>query len=1141
MITRADIKKETNSKTYSRGYRIWQEGGVLDLQVLETEENNIIKLTGCVEGSGGNIYSAEAEINDKENEILSNQCECPASTVYWGLCKHCVALLLAYLERRKAERRVFEEKISGAVRTSAPHTKELDSLLESLGVRRGMATEESRDTLPTELHRISLKKTEKRRISTSPGLSELMANYAMRDQVRYLPQARIGEVRLEVKLRFFYRELRAEFRIGIQRMYVLKSVSQFAASVLGLAQVSYGAGLSFLHCMQAFAPECRKMVRYITEYARQKKTMYQTSYGKWCSYETDRYLYPENMELDIFMDALKTMKFTLETEREQERQGIFSDGTPALEILLKRKEDAVQLEVPQFRFLEGRNKTYFFLGPQIFRESNDTLAGIMIFFRYLRERSDNVCTISSEDYAVFSQNLLPELERLFSVKKNLEGLTVEQPPEAVFQIHLDLPEKETVVCTLSAVYGDRKYSVFRDMNSIWKMAKGRDVRKEMEVYSHLLPYFTAYDGEREEMVIRGEEALYVLLSEGLEEMQKYGEVFLSDALKSVRVYSSPAITAGVSLNGNLLEMTFASEKFTGEELAAILSRYDRKKKYYRLKNGDFVNMEDGVLSVLSGIGQSLGISEKEMQSGKIQLARNRALYVEECLREESLSVERGREYRALIRSMKTVEENDFEIPKEVKIKLRSYQETGFRWIKTLCRNGFGGILADDMGLGKTLQVITFLVSEILEKKERKKKRTLIVTPASLVYNWKSEIERFAPGLTVCTVTGTAAERRKKIHNLGECEIAVTSYELLKRDLESYREMEFFCEVLDEAQFIKNHATHAARAVREIHSEFRLALTGTPVENRLSELWSIFDYLMPGFLGSYRKFREETELPIIRENDKEVMARLQKMIRPFVLRRMKKDVLRDLPEKIERNMFAEMEKEQKQLYQARAQRLAEELSGQSEQDFRESRIRVLAELTRLRQLCCDPSLIYEGYENLSAKTELCMELVKNAVEGGHRILLFSQFTSMLKLLEQRMEKEKISAQFLTGADSKEKRMYLVERFQKGEVSVFGISLKAGGTGLNLTEADMVIHFDPWWNVAAENQATDRAHRIGQKKVVTVYRLIVKETIEEKILKLQEAKKELAEQVLSGEEIKNASFTKEELLELLQSIPQKDEER
>ena len=317
----------------------------------------------------------------------------------------------------------------------------------------------------------------------------------------------------------------------------------------------------------------------------------------------------------------------------------------------------------------------------------------------------------------------------------------------------------------------------------------------------------------------------------------------------------------------------------------------------------------------------------------------------------------------------------------------------------------------------------------------------------------------------------------------------------------------------------------------IASECRFALTGTPIENRLSELWSIFDYLMPGLLYGYQRFRTEIEIPVVQNQDEAAMNRLQKMVRPFILRRLKKDVLTDLPDKLEKCMYANMEGEQQKLYYAHVQRIRMMLDKQSDEEFKTAKIQILSELTKLRQLCCDPALIYENYESPSAKSAMCIDLIQNAVAGGHKVLLFSQFTSMLENLQAKLKEEGISYYVLTGSTPKEQRLKLVENFNRDETNVFCISLKAGGTGLNLTAADIVIHFDPWWNLAVQNQATDRAHRIGQTNVVNVYKLIMKDTIEENILKLQARKKELAEQVLSGEDLGSGSFTKEELLELL----------
>ena len=401
-----------------------------------------------------------------------------------------------------------------------------------------------------------------------------------------------------------------------------------------------------------------------------------------------------------------------------------------------------------------------------------------------------------------------------------------------------------------------------------------------------------------------------------------------------------------------------------------------------------------------------------------------------------------------------------------------------------------------------------------------------------MYNWKSELERFAPTLQVTLAAGSASERKAVIAGIQKTGgVLVTSYDLLRRDLDKYEGMEVANQILDEAQFIKNHSTQAARSVKAVRSRFRLALTGTPVENRLSELWSIFDFVMPGFLFSYSRFREEMEAPIMNKGDEEASESLQKMIRPFVMRRLKKDVLSDLPDKIEKNMYAAMEGEQKELYAAHVQRLLYSLSGQTEKEYASNRIQVLAELTKLRQICCDPGLLFEGYRGGSAKMQLCLELIRNACEGGHKVLLFSQFTSMLERLKEAMRKEKIQYYSLDGSTPKAKRLELAEAFNQDKTQVLCISLKAGGTGLNLTGADIVIHYDPWWNVAVQNQATDRAHRIGQQNVVTVYRLIAKGTIEEKIVALQEKKKELAEQILGQEEMGLAALTKEALMEIL----------
>ena len=649
------------------------------------------------------------------------------------------------------------------------------------------------------------------------------------------------------------------------------------------------------------------------------------------------------------------------------------------------------------------------------------------------------------------------------------------------------------------------------------------------------PYFNEYGlGQTIFILSHNEDMLYQLISSGLQRLSEYMSIYTTEDFRGMKVVSSPSVSVGVALKSDLLELQIHSDEMSREELAYLLTRYDRKKKYVRLKNGDFLDVREDGLGLLAEISEDLRLTESGLKKGHVNVPKYRAMYLDAALKSnQELSVEKNREFKGMVRNMKTIEDSDYEVPDSLRSIMRGYQKSGFLWLKTLRENGFGGILADDMGLGKTLQVISLLLSEQESAKagEREWHRSLIVCPASLVYNWQKEISRFAPQIKTTLVTGLATERQRIVRHTKEGEVLITSYDLLKRDVELYRDMVFAIQVIDEAQYIKNPGTQAEKGVKQITAGFKLALTGTPIENRLSELWSIFDYLMPGFLYTYQRFREEIEIPVVVNGDENRMQRLQRMIRPFILRRLKGEVLRDLPAKLEENVFAKLEGEQLALYDAHVQRMKESLEGKSEKEFRSEKIQILAELTRLRQICCDPGLLFEGYKGESAKAQMCMELIENAVGAGHKVLLFSQFTSMLERLAAGLKKAGIDYYMLTGSVGKEKRMQMVESFNEDDVPVFCISLKAGGTGLNLTAADIVIHYDPWWNVAVQNQATDRAHRIGQKHVVTVYKLVSEGTIEEKIIAIQERKKELAKQVLEGEGMDSVSFTKEEILELL----------
>ena len=437
------------------------------------------------------------------------------------------------------------------------------------------------------------------------------------------------------------------------------------------------------------------------------------------------------------------------------------------------------------------------------------------------------------------------------------------------------------------------------------------------------------------------------------------------------------------------------------------------------------------------------------------------------------------------------------------------------------------------GFGKTVQMLSVIV-DYAKKEERK--ASLVVSPSSLTLNWQNEAKKFTNELKTAVIRGTLQERKRIIEEIDRYDLVITSYDLLKRDIEIYKEKDYKFKyiIADEAQYLKNSNTKNAKAIKQIKAETRYALTGTPIENSLAELWSIFDFIMPGYLFTYRKFKNIYETPIVKENDEKVMQKLKMLIEPFILRRNKKEVLKELPEKTVTVLNNEMNEEQKNIYLTYLLRAKQEIAEKIEIDgYEHSQMQILAALTRLRQICCHPSLFMEGYKEGSSKLEQCIEIIAEAIEAGHKILLFSGYTSMFEIIEKELKKNNIKYFKLTGATKVDERMKMVDEFNENpEVKLFLISLKAGGTGLNLTGADMVIHYDPWWNISTENQATDRAYRIGQKNNVQVYKLITKNSIEEKIYELQEKKAQLADNMLDTKTTFINKFSKEEIMRLFE---------
>ena len=787
--------------------------------------------------------------------------------------------------------------------------------------------------------------------------------------------------------------------------------------------------------------------------------------------------------------------------------------------------------------LHGSAGSYFLDGDTFYRIPRKEETALLPLVRSADKDGEIRISIGRRRLTEFWRKILPQLQEIAAVNlENTELIEQYIPAEPAFLAYLDLQDG-IVLCRPEVYYGSLRHTPF-DVYA-WREHKKtaenyRDKIAEESMILFLERYLPEHDVEAGLFLsATGEASLFEFLEHGLSDLMEFAEVRASERFRSLKVRRRMHMQIGVSLDSGLMDLTLTSEDLTPEELMEVLNGYRKKAKYVRLKSGDFIQLEDNeAIAQMNELLNALHLAPKSLIQEKLQVPAFRALYLDRMLESmQDTYTNRDRHFKSLVKEFKTVSDADFAVPDFLKGTLRKYQITGYRWLRTLDAYGFGGILADDMGLGKTLQAIAVLLATKLEAPETGP--SIIVCPASLVYNWQDELSRFAPELSAAPVVGTAAERRTIIAAAASFDVLVTSYDYLKRDFSEYEDLTFRFAIVDEAQYIKNQATIAAKSVKMLKAKTHFALTGTPIENKLSDLWSIFDFLMPGFLYSYSEFRSDLETPIVKSGDEKARERLHRMVAPFILRRTKKEVLTDLPDKLEEIRYAGLLKggEQQKLYNASVVKMKKELRAKTEEDFSRSRIQILSELTRIRQICCDPQLLMEDYHADSAKREACLDLIRSAVDGEHKILLFSQFTSMLELLEGDLKAEGIAWYKITGSTPKEERAKLVKAFNQDDTPVFLISLKAGGTGLNLTGADVVIHYDPWWNVAAQNQATDRAHRIGQTKVVTVYRLILKDTIEDRILELQEQKRALAEDLLSAEAVSSSSISRDELLALL----------
>ncbi len=727
--------------------------------------------------------------------------------------------------------------------------------------------------------------------------------------------------------------------------------------------------------------------------------------------------------------------------------------------------------------------------------------------------------VAPEQMEPFMVNVIPGLMKLGRIRiaQSVSERVVQTPLKA--RLYLDRV-KDRLLAGLEFQYGDIVINPLegngqnRGTDRIL-LRDGDQERRILELMEQSA--FTKTEGG---YFLNDEEAEYDFLYHIVPQLEKWLKVYATSAVKARlhKGHTPVKVRADVDERTNWLELRFELDGIPESHIRSLLKSLEEKRRYYRLPNGALLPLESQPFQEISRFMGDLGIRAGDVKGTDIRLPAARALHFIDAKRQGG-GVELGKALRRLLEHMRNPDHLDFALPAQLAPVLRDYQKYGFQWMKKLASYRFGGILADDMGLGKTLQSIAFIASVLTEIRERKLP-VLVVSPASVTYNWRNELKKFAPQIRAVIADGSRAERLHALQDDFQADVIITSYPLLRRDIHLYSKRSFHTLILDEAQAFKNHATQTAQAVKMLQAENRFALTGTPVENSLEELWSIFDAVFPELFGGRKAFNN---LP------REAVAG---RVRPFLLRRLKTEVAGELPEKIESLQASDLLPDQKKLYAAYLAKLQQEtLKHLNEDSFQENRIKILAGLTRLRQLCCHPALFVEGYTGGSAKFEQLLEIVEDCRSAGKRPLIFSQFTEMLGLIKRELGYRGVPFFYLDGSTPGPERMEMCSRFNEGERDLFLISLKAGGTGLNLTGADTVILYDLWWNPAVEDQAVDRSHRIGQKNVVQVIRLVAQGTVEEKMYELQQRKRNLIEEVIQPGHEALSALTEQEVREIL----------
>ena len=1103
-----EIYSDVGEERLTRAKRIVKQNKV-EIKKVNYEDPNNFEISAEVEGNYDN-YTTTIKVESGELEIA--ECECQDYYNRYAACKHIAATLIKFSQTKYWDKFDEPQKSKHNINRFANFRK-----------------------IVTDLY--------------NEELQEINS-----EELEQLPEDK--KIKIEPRLIFdrFDSKLKLEIKIGNKRMYKIKDLSEFYTRMARNEFYKYGDKLEFVHTRDNFTEKSKPLLDFVLRYSEMLK--YAENGNKYTYYgntlNNTRITLGES-SIDEAFDVLKNKRVLTDVDRTLAQIELIEDD-PNITFELSRAKDGTYTikpnkEIFSIQIFNGKKYTYVIEGLRLYRCSKNFENTVIRLVKIFKQSYITELELGKGDLKDLYSVIMPKVGNCIKLKNIAEEEIEEYKPKNLgVKVYLDFDQNDYVIADVKFCYGNEEFNPLeKDIN----IKNARNILSENKSLNIIRKTGFMVDTQNLRFILPEDDKIYNFLANDIEiYMQKF-EVLATENFKSKEIRKPKLGTIGVRVENNLLSIDFKKLNINVDEIKDVMQKYQLKKKYYRLKDGSFLNLEENEdIEFLDKLVTGMDLDYKDLEKETVKLPINRSLYLNELLkREQSVNASKSNEFQKIVSDLEKDNINDeIAIPEEMENVLRDYQKTGFKWLKVLDSYHFGGILADDMGLGKTLQVISIL----LEYKDRIKniennieennlvdlnaKASIVICPSSLTLNWLSEVNKFAPNIKACVIKGNARERERLIKNVQNYDLIITSYDLLKRDIEVYKEVNYNFKyiIADEAQYMKNSTTQNAKAIKELNGETRYALTGTPIENSLAELWSIFDFVMPGYLFGYKKFKNLYEVPIVKEKDERAMNRLKMLIAPFILRRNKKDVLTELPEKTITVLNNQMTDEQEAVYMSYLAQAKQEVADEIKLNgFEKSQFKILSTLTRLRQICCHPSLFIKDYKDESSKLNQCIEILSDAIEAGHKILLFSGYTSMFEIIEKELNSKNIKYFKLTGSTKVDERIKLVDEFNSNpDVKIFLISLKAGGTGLNLTGADMVIHYDPWWNQSAENQATDRAYRIGQKNNVQVYKLITSNSIEEKIYELQNKKAELIDNMLDTKTSFVNKLSKDEIMSLFE---------